>query len=121
MLASILMVIAAPAYSATAVQIFACEEGEEASEEKIEAAAANWLKAARTMKGGANMQASIFYPVAANLKTGDLLFMISAPSNAEWGAFWDGYKDSAAEKADAESRDVIICPDSNLFEAVKVE
>jgi outer membrane protein OmpA-like peptidoglycan-associated protein len=105
---------------ASAAHIFACEEGDNASEEAIEAAAAKWLKAARSMKGGANMQARIYYPSAANLKGGDLLFIITAPSHAQWGLFWDNYKDSPAEKADMENRDVVICPSSNLFETVDV-
>ena len=117
---SMLTFMAVPAHASTAVQIFACEEGENASEEKIEELASKWLKAAKTMKGGANLQAFIYYPSAANMKTGDLLFMVQAPSHAEWGQFWDGYKDSPAEKADAESRDIVLCPDSNLFEVVKV-
>lgn len=116
-----LTVITVPVNAAPAVQIFACEEGEDASEEKIEELAAKWLKAAKTMKGGENLRAFIYYPVAANLKSGDLLFMVMAPSHAEWGQFWDGYKDSPAEKADAEARDIVICPDSNLFEIVEIK
>lgn len=121
-LASTLVIMAAPAYASTAVQIFACQEGDDADEDRIEAAASAWLKAARTMKGGENMQATIYYPTAANmLNDGDLLFMITTPSHAEWGAFWDGYKDSPAEDVDFANRDLVFCPDSNLFEAVKVE
>jgi hypothetical protein len=118
---SVLMAIAGPAYSSTAVHIFACQEGDDASEEKIEALASKWLKAANSMKGGENIKARILYPSAANLKDGDLLFVVEAPSHAAWGAFWDSYKDSPAEVADAESRGIVICPDSNLFEAVDVK
>jgi hypothetical protein len=121
MLASMLAFVAAPAFAASAVQIFRCSEGDNADEEKIEAAASKWLKGARTMKGGANMKVHILYPSAANLAEGDLLIVLTAPSHADWGAFWDSYKDSPAEKADMESRDVIICPDSNLFELVSIE
>jgi hypothetical protein len=58
---------------------------------------------------------------AANLKDGDLLFMIVAPSQADCATFWDGYEYSPAERADMESRDLVVCSDSNLFDAVKVE
>jgi hypothetical protein len=118
---SMLTIMAAPAFSATAVQIFRCAEEEGATEEAIEALASNWLKAARSMPGGEDIQAFVYYPLAANLAEGDLLFMIVAPSAAKWGEFWDGYKDSPAEAADAESGGIVSCPDSNLFEGVKVE
>ena len=118
---STLIAFGGPAYASTAVHIFACEEGDDASEEKIEEMASNWLKAAKSMKGGENMKARILYPSAANLKAGDLLFLVEAPSHAAWGEFWDNYKDSAAERADAANPDIVICPDSNLFEAVDVK
>ena len=117
-----LLIIAAPAYSAQAVHIFLCEEGEGATEEKLEALGSSWLKAARTMKGGANLQASIHYPVAAKLPgEGDFMFVIVAPSFAEWGMFWDGYKDSPAETSDGENAGIAICPDSALWESVKIK
>ena len=118
---SMLTVMAIPANAAPAVQIFTCEEGENASEEKIEELAAKWLKAAKTMKGGENLRAFIYYPVAAIMKNADLLFMVMAPSHAEWGEFWDGYKDSPAESADRENRDIVICPDSALFEIKEIK
>ncbi len=121
LLFSTLIAFTGPAYSSTAVHIFRCQEGPDATEEKIEAQAASWLKAARSMKGGANIKARILYPSAANLKDGDLLFIFETPSHAEWGEFWDNYKDSAAERADAENRGIVSCPDSNLFEAVEIK
>ena len=120
-LISMLTIMAGPAYSTTAAHVFRCEEGKDATEEKIEAAASEWLKAARSMKGGAKFDAYIYYPSAANLANGDLLFVVVAPSHADWGTFWDNYKDSPAEKVDAANRSGVVCPDSNLFEVVKVE
>jgi hypothetical protein len=117
-----LMTIAAPVYASQAVQIFLCEEEDGVTEEKLEATASNWLKAARTMKGGANLEAYIHYPIAAKIPgEGDFMFVIVAPSLAEWGMFWDGYKDSPAEEADGQSSGVSVCPDSALWEAVKIK
>lgn len=118
--AAMLMVIAAPAYSAQAVHIFACEVDDELTEEKLEAAASAWLAAAKTMKGGANLKAFLHHPVAAKMDNGDVLFLIVSPSLAEWGTFWDGYKGSAADKLDQANEDV-ACPDSALFEAVEIK
>ncbi|MBW1788429.1 MAG: hypothetical protein JRK53_17705 [Deltaproteobacteria bacterium] len=67
MFVSMLMIVAAPAYSAETVHVFWCEEGPDATEESIEALASNWLKAAKTMKGGAQLKAYVYYPIAAKL------------------------------------------------------
>ena len=122
MFVSMLMIAAAPAYSAETVHIFWCQEGDNASEEKIEELASNWLKAAKTMKGGEQLKAYVYYPVAAKLpgKT-DLLFVVVAPSAAAWGTFWDSYKNSPAERADMANRDVVICTDSALMESVEIK
>lgn len=112
---------ATAANAATAVHIFRCAEEEGASEEAIEELASKWLAAAKTMPGGEDFQAFVYYPLSANLAEGDLLFMVVAPSAAKWGEFWDGYKASPAEAVDAETAGIVSCPDSNLFEGVKVE
>ncbi|MGI9401470.1 MAG: hypothetical protein ACR2O0_09465 [Rhizobiaceae bacterium] len=115
------VLVASAANAATAVQIFRCSEEDGASEEAIEELASKWLAAAKTMPGGEDFQAFVYYPLSANLAEGDLLFMIVAPSAAKWGEFWDSYKDSAAELVDADTAGIVSCPDSNLFEGVKVE
>jgi hypothetical protein len=118
----VLMVAVAPAYSAQATQVWSCEEEDEATEADLRAAAAEWLKAAKTMKGGENMEVSLFFPVAVD-KTGeiDFLFVVSAPSFAEWGLFWDGYDGSPASKVDQGSNSKAICPDSALWETVEIK
>ncbi len=122
MFVSMLMILAAPAYSAQAVHMFACEQDDDATEEQLEAAASKWLKAARTMKGGEQLEAYIYYPLAVRMVgAGDLVFVIVAPSIEQWGVFWDGYKDSPAEQVDNESRELVVCPDSGLWELVKVK
>jgi hypothetical protein len=119
---SMLMIVAAPAYSAEVAQFFYCQEGVNATEEKMEAAASNWLKAAKTMKGGDGLKAYVYYPLAAKLPGNtDLFFVVVAPSAAAWGAFWDSYKNSPAEKADMENRDVVICTGSALMESIAVK
>jgi hypothetical protein len=122
MLVAVLMVAAVPAYSAQVSQVFSCEEEAEATEENLKAAAEEWLKAAKTMKGGENLELSLYYPVAVD-KTGevDFLMVVTAPSFAEWGLFWDGYEGSPASKVDQGSESKAICPDSALWEVVKIK
>jgi len=121
-LISILMIVASPAYSGgVAVQMWKCEMDDDASEKDVRAHAAKWLKAAKTMKGGQNLEAQVYFPVAVNnMAETDLIFMIVAPSFAEWGIFWDSYGGSPAAAADKEN-DMVDCPNSAVWESFKVK
>ena len=122
MLFAVVMVAAAPAYSAQVTQVFSCEEEDEATEAGLKAVAKEWLKAAKTMKGGENIEVTLYFPVAVD-KTGeiDFLMLVTAPSFAEWGLFWDGYEGSPASKVDQGSASIAICPDSALWEVVEIK
>jgi len=118
---SILMMVAAPAWSGSAVAVYQCEQGDDASEADVLAAVADWLQAAKAMKGGKNIDAFVMFPMAATMGEFDLLFIVTAPSFAEWGAFMDGYEGSAAAEADKKYADTAICPDSALWESFRME
>ncbi len=119
---SMLMIVAAPAYSATAVHIFDCTISGDASEDQITVAATKWLAAARSMTGGEQFEAYILFPVAAQTNDIDVKFLIVAPSLKSLGAFWDGYSDdSPAARVDDENPGFAECPDSALWSGEKVE
>jgi hypothetical protein len=112
---------AKPSFSKV-IQKWTCELDDDTTEEQVNAAAQKWLAAARTMKGGKNLEAFVFFPVAvSNMGQSDIIFVISAPTFAEWGEFWDGYKDSPAAKLDDANKGAIVPTDSGLWEAIKVE
>jgi hypothetical protein len=120
-LISMLLIFAAPAYSAVAVQMWKCEIDDDASEQDIKTQAAKWLKAAKTMKGGERLEAYVYFPVAANnMGDTDIIFTVVAPSFEEWGKFWDGYAGSPADELDAQN-DMVVCPDSAVWESVKIK
>jgi hypothetical protein len=117
---SVMMIGAAPAFSSQATQIFACEQDDDTSEDDLRAQSKAWLKAARQMKGGAGLEAYLYFPVAVNLpKETDFFFVVVAPSFEQWGVFWDGYQGSPAAKVDDENHG-IVCPDSAVWESEKV-
>jgi hypothetical protein len=121
MMMFVMMAVAAPAFSAQATQIFSCEQDDDVSEDDLREIAREWLAAARQMKGGANLDAYLYFPVAVNsLRESDFFFVIVAPSFAEWGEFWDGYQGSPAAKADARTGDKVACPNSAVWESEKV-
>lgn len=119
-LTSMLAIVAAPALSATAVQMWKCEMEDGTSEADVTTGASEWLSAARTMKGGEKLEASVHFPVAVNNAGAlDFMFMVVAPSFEEWGRFWDGYEGSPAAKLD--NKNIVACPDSAVWESIKIK
>ena len=119
---SVLIIVAAPAYSAEATQMWTCEMDDDATEAQVMKAAQEWLAAAKTMKGGENLEAYVLFPIAVNA-TGetDVMFVIVTPTFKEWGEFWDGYSGSPAAKIDQANDEFVICPDSVVWESIKVK
>lgn len=119
---SVTMLGAAPAVSATATHMWKCEMNDDVSEAEVVEIAKKWLKAAKGMKGGGKLEAYVYFPVAVN-DTGesDFFFVVVAPSFEEWGKFWDGYGGSAAAQVDTGTSDKTACPDSAVWESIKVE
>ena len=121
-LVSMLVVVAAPSYSGEAWQAFTCQILDETTEDHILAMGSEWLEAARSMKGGANIEVSVAFPVAAQMGETDFRMLLRVPTIKEWGEFWDGYNsNSAAAKVDEKYQEMVDCPDSRLFEAVKIK
>ncbi len=120
-LVSTLMVAAAPAFSGVATQMWRCEMEEDATEKEVLAQAAKWLKAARSMNGGENLQAAVHFPVAVNATDAiDVLFTVTAPSFEEWGRFWDSFAGSPAAELDKQN-ELTVCPNSVVWETFKLE
>ncbi len=118
---STLMMVAGPAWSDEAVHILTCEQDDDTSDEKVEAISAEWLKAAKAVKGGENLHLRLNFPVAAKAGEVDFLIILTAPSFAEWGAFMDNYAGSAAEGLDEKHKDDLDCGDGSLWESVKIK
>ena len=121
MLVFMLMILAAPAYSAEVVQIYNCEQDEDATDGDIKAVAAEWLKAAKKMKGGERLEVHVRHPIVGHMGENDFSFILIAPSLEEWSVFTSGYKGSALEEIDDKLDELCDCPDSSLWEIEKVE
>jgi hypothetical protein len=122
MLALVMMVAVAPAFSGDAVQMWACEMDDDATEEQLEEMAAEWLAAAKKVKGGENLKAFVYFPIAVNATVEmDVMFVVVAPSFAEWGTFWDNYGGSEAAALENEQNEAVVCPDSVLWESFTVK
>jgi hypothetical protein len=121
MLVLMLMIVAAPAYSAEVVQIYDCEQDEDATDEDIKALAAEWLKAAKKMKGGERLEVYIRHPIVAQIGENDFTFVLRVPSLEEWSVFTSGYEGSALEIIDDKLDELCDCPGSTLWEIQKLE
>jgi hypothetical protein len=122
-LGSMLMIVAAPAYSGVALQMWKCEIGDDTSEEEVLAMKQEWLKNARKMEGGERLEAYVYFPVAVNaIGEADVFFVVVAPTFEEWGKFWDNYLNSpAGAETEKRHQEKLVCPDSALWESVKIK
>ena len=118
---SIFMFIATSAWADSAYHVVHCSQDESASDSDVEAMASEWLAAARTIKGGENLNLSLNFPVAASAGEVDVVMIMMAPSFGEWGTFTDNYSGSAAEAIDEKYEDSIDCGNGALWESVKVK
>jgi len=118
MIISLLMVLAAPAWSAEVLHSLQCQQSDEVSDEKVDAMTVEWLAAAKTVKGGENLQVRLNFPVAAKAGDVDLVIVLVTPSFTEWGTFMDNYAGSAAEAVDAKHMDGLDCGNGALWESI---
>lgn len=115
----VMMIATGPAYAGKAMQMWNCGMEDDATEAGVEANASKWLKAARQIDGGENIEAHILFPVAVNASgETDFVFVVTMPTFAEWGKFWDAYPVSDAAVAEEAG---IFCPDSVVWEAVHIK
>lgn len=115
----VMMLATGPVFAGKAMQMWNCGMDDGASEEAIEEHASAWLKAAKAVNGGENIEAHVLFPVAVNA-TGetDFVFVVTMPTFEDWGKFWDAYPSSEAA---AQEEGHTFCPDSVVWEAVKVK
>lgn len=121
MVISMLMFVAAPAWSDSAMHFYHCELEDEAHDDVLAEIASRWLEVARGMKGGENLQANLHFPIAAEMGERDFIFVVIAPSFEEMGAFLDAYADSPLEEIDDDFDKLAVCPDSAMWESITVE
>ena len=121
MAVSMLMFIAAPAWSGSAVHIYHCVQEEETADEELHTIASEWLAAAKKINGGANIKMFVYFPVAVDQGDHDFNLMIILPSFTEMGAFIDAYAGSPLEEIDDRFDKLASCANSSMWEGEAVE
>jgi hypothetical protein len=118
---SMLMLFAAPAWSGAAVHIYHCVQEDKGSDEELEAIASEWLAAARKLKGGANLEMFVYFPVAVEQGENDFNLMLITPSFTEMGEFIDAYAGSPLEEIDDRFDELASCANSSMWEGIEIE
>ena len=121
LLTSMLMMLAGPAWSGSAIQIFNCEYLGDATEDNVIDMSTKWLKAAKKIKGGENLKIYLRSPVAASVDDIDFKFVLVTPDFAEWGEFTDAYSLSVLQDIDDELEKIVDCNDASLWEGEEVK
>jgi hypothetical protein len=119
--AMLMFSIAAPASADNIVHLWNCKLNDGKNGADVVAASSAWLKAAKSMKGGKNLEAFVDFPVAANTGDGGFNFVLIAPDIKTWGVFNNDYSDSPAAKADEAWAEVASCSGSSLWQSVEIE
>ena len=118
-----LMIVAAPAYAGEALQIWKCEMDDDTTEQEVMAMKQEWLTNARKMKGGENLEAYVYFPVAVDsIGDTDFFFVVVSPTFEEHGKFWDNYINSTVgEETEKRHQEKFVCPNSSLWESIKID
>ena len=122
-LVAVMVFAVAPAFAGgEATQLWRCEMEDDTTEAQVMEGAQKWLAAVKKIKGGENFEATVLFPIAVNA-TGemDAMFVVTAPTFKEWGEFWDGYEGSEAAKIETANNEFVVCPDSVVWESMKVK
>ena len=117
---SALMLVGGMAHS-EAMQIYYCQQDDETTDEQVDEIATEWLKAARTVDGGENLEVYLRFPIAAHAGETDFAMVVVAPTFAEWGTFTDAYEGSPAEDVDDKFEELADCTESAIWESHQLD
>lgn len=113
--------MSAPAAANEFEHVWSCELRPGKTLDDARAVARTWLAAARSMKNGERLQVHIRYPIIVGDSENRFEFVVTAPSLAAWGAFYDTYDDGTpVADADAKFAEVAGCSGSTMWESIAV-
>ena len=115
------LAFAGSVYADSVVQVWECNLKDGKTRDDMTAVSTAWTKAARSMKGGSEIQVYLEYPLAAGGGVGAFNFVMAVPDAASWGTFNDGYGGSAADEADTAWNMVASCTKSSLYTSAEIE
>ena len=115
------LAFAGSVYADSVVQVWECNLKDGKTRDDLTAVTTAWTKAARSMKGGSEIQVFLETPLAAGGGAGAFNFVMAIPDAATWGTFNDGYAGSAADEADGAWDMVASWTKSSLYSSAEIE
>ena len=119
--ASLMLLSTAAAFADSVVQVWNCQLNDGKTSDDLVAVSSAWLKAAKSMDGGADFKVTLEFPIAANAGDGQFNFVLIAADTKTWGLFNNNYSESAAAEADEVWAEVASCSNSDLWASVDIE
>ena len=124
-LTALLMIsFTATAYADSILNIWSCKLNDEKTEDDLMKASSAWLKIAKGMDGGADINAFVDYAIFSNTpnsEEGSFSFVLETPDLKSWAALFNDYPDSPLAKADEVWGEVATCSGSFLLSSVEIE
>lgn len=120
-IASVMILTGPVAYADSIIQIWNCTMHDGKTPPEVVNVSAEWLKAAKTMEGGKDLEVFIEFPLAAQAGDGDFTFVLVVPDTKTWGLFNYDYDGSVAAAADEDWAEVASCSSSALWESIEIE
>jgi hypothetical protein len=122
LLIAIFLACTGPAMANQFGHSWSCELVAGKTVEDVRAVSLAWLNAAKSMKGGDQLELYINLPIVVEESANRFDFVLLAPSLEAWGAFYDGYSESSpVGKADVDFAGVAACSGSTLWESIRIE
>jgi len=120
--ASVMLLFTASAFADSVVHIWTCELNDSKTGADAEAASSAWLKVAKSMEGGEDLEVYLEYPIAANVGDGSFNFVLIAADERTWGVWYGSADpDSAMQDANTAWSEVAACSGSSLWFSVEIE
>ena len=120
--ASVMLLFTASAFADSVVHIWTCELNDGKTGDDAVAVSSAWLKVAKSMEGGEDLEVYLEYPIAAPARDGSFNFVLIVADEKTWG-IWFGADDpdSAMQDANTAWSEVAACSGSSLWFSVEIE
>jgi len=112
----------APAFANNVIQIWVCELHEGKTGADAVDVSEMWLKAARSIAGGEDLDVLLRLPIAANAADDSFRFVLIAPDASSWGTWFENSStDVSLAEANETWNEVASCSSSSMWAGVPIE
>jgi hypothetical protein len=112
----------APALANNVIQIWVCELHEGKTGADAVDVSEAWLKAARSVAGGEDLDVLLRLPIAANVADDSFRFVLIAPDARSWGTWFENSStDVSLAQANDTWNEVAFCSGSSMWAGVPIE